>query len=449
MDRREFIRRGGALSAAGLAANLDLLSLTAHAAVSDYKALVCVFLFGGVDGNNVLVPLDTAGYGDYARVRGASSGIQLTQAELLPIAPRNVGTPFGLHPSMTELQALFSGGQLALLANVGTLTQPTSKAQYNSGLRPESLYSHADQQTQWQTSVVSGASRTGWGGRLADAMGPVAGQSFPVVTSTAGVTLFVTGEASNPLSVPTSGNFGLSGFGTSNAARARLTALTSLLGLDGENTLVAAASGISRQAIELSATVNPILASTSALLASAFAGVTSGIASQLLTVAKMIEARAATSAKRQIFFVSLGGFDTHNNQLATQRTLFDQLSPALNAFYNATAALGVASSVTTFTLSDFGRTFGPAAGGGSDHAWGNHHMILGGAVNGGTLYGTYPKLALNGPDDAEKEGRWIPTASVDQYGATLATWFGATDPQLAAIFPNLSQFTTSNLGFLA
>ena len=449
MDRREFIRRGGALSAAGLAANLDLLSLTAQAAVSDYKALVCLFLFGGVDGNNVLVPLDTAGYGDYAKVRGASSGIQLTQAQLLPIAPRNVGTPFGLHPSMTELQTLFNGGRLALLANVGSLTQPTSKTQYNSGQRPENLYSHADQQTQWQTSIVNGASRTGWGGRLADAIGPLAGQAFPVMTSTAGVSLFVTGAASSPLSVPTSGSFGLSGFGTGNAAQARLTALKSLLGLDGENTLVAAASGISKQAIDLSATVNPILATTSPLLTNAFAGVTSTIASQFLAVAKMIEARAATGAKRQIFFVSQGGYDTHNNELATHNTLFDQLSPALNAFYNATAALGVASNVTTFTLSDFGRTFGPAAGGGSDHAWGNHHMILGGAVNGGALYGTFPKLALAGPDDAEKEGRWIPTTSIDQYGATLATWFGATDPQLAAIFPNLSQFTTRNLGFLA
>ena len=227
-----------------------------------------------------------------------------------------------------------------------------------------------------------------------------------------------------------------------------MTALNTLLGIDRDNALVAAASDISSQAIGLSATVNPILATTSSLLTNAFSGVTSTIASQLLAIAKLIEARAATGASRQIFFASLSGFDTHNNELTTQQQLFDQLSPALNAFYNATVALGVADSVTTFTLSDFGRTFSPAAGGGTDHAWGNHHIILGGAVKGGSIYGTYPTLQLNGPDDAELEGRWIPTSSVDQYGATLATWFGASDTQLNVIFPNLAKFTSRNLGFM-
>jgi len=448
MERRDFLRRTAALSAAGLAANLDLLSLTAQAAVNDYKALVCVFLFGGMDGNNVLIPLDSGGYGQYAKVRGATSGIQLAQAELLPITPVNLGMPFGLHPSLKELQALFTGGQLAMLANVGTLTQPTSSTQYNAGLRPDNLYSHADQQTQWQTAVSTGISSTGWGGRLADAMMPLSGQSFPVITSAAGVTLYVTGAQTNPLAVPTSGGFGLSGFGASTASKARLTALTSLLGLDRGNTLVAAAADITQQAQSLSATVNPILATTSATLTAAFAGLTTSTAKQLLAVAKMIEARAATGAKRQIFFVSLGGFDTHNNEIATHQNLFGELSPALNAFYNATSALGVANSVTTFTLSDFGRTFQPAAGGGTDHAWGNHHFIMGGAVQGGRLYGQYPQLILGGPSDAEKEGRWIPTTSVEQYGATLAKWFGAGASELAAVFPNLGHFAPSTLGFL-
>ena len=449
MNRRDFLRRSGALTAAGLAGSLDLVSLSAHAqAAADYRALVCIFLFGGNDGNNLLLPADSAGYAQYAAVRGAGSGIALTQAELLPIQPANLDTPFGLHPALKELQPLFAGGQLAAIANVGTLTQPTSKAQYAAGVRPDSLYSHSDQQNQWQTSIASGAARTGWGGRLADVLAPQAGGAFPVITSTAGVTLFVTGTASRPLAIPVTGGFGLSGYNNGPAAKARLAALNSLLAIDRGNTFVDAASAITEQAIALSATVNPILTSTASAVAPLFAGQSSSIARQLLAVARMIEARAATGARRQIFFVSLGGFDTHANQLATQQTLFGQLSPAWKAFYDATVQLGVAQQVTSFTLSDFGRTFKPAAGGGSDHAWGNHHLVLGGAVKGGMLYGRYPTLTLAGPDDAEREGRWIPTTAVDQYGATLAKWLGASTTDLAQVFPNLARFPVDNLGFL-
>ena len=221
-----------------------------------------------------------------------------------------------------------------------------------------------------------------------------------------------------------------------------------LVVVDRGNTLVAAAADITQQALALSATVNPILTATSPTLAAAFAGLNSAIASQLLAVAKVVEARAATGAKRQVFFVSLGGFDTHANQTATLQNLLSSLSPALKAFFDATSALGVADRVTTFTLSDFGRTFQPAAGGGSDHAWGNHHLVMGGAVQGGRLYGQYPQLALGGPDDAEREGRWIPTTAVDQYGATLAKWLGASAADLAQVFPNLARFPVDNLGFL-
>ncbi|MBK6602153.1 MAG: DUF1501 domain-containing protein [Betaproteobacteria bacterium] len=449
MNRRDFLRRSGALTAAGLAGSLDLVSLSAHAqAAADYRALVCIFLFGGNDGNNLLLPADSAGYAQYAAVRGAGSGIALTQAELLPIQPANLDTPFGLHPALKELQPLFAGGQLAAIANVGTLTQPTSKAQYAAGVRPDSLYSHSDQQNQWQTSIASGTARTGWGGRLADVLAPQAGGAFPVITSTAGVTLFVTGTASRPLAIPVTGGFSLSGYNNGPAAKARLAALNSLLAIDRGNTFVDAASAITEQAIALSATVNPILTSTASAVAPLFAGQSSSIARQLLAVARMIEARAATGARRQIFFVSLGGFDTHANQLATQQTLFGQLSPAWKAFYDATVQLGVAQQVTSFTLSDFGRTFKPAAGGGSDHAWGNHHLVLGGAVKGGMLYGRYPTLTLAGPDDAEREGRWIPTTAVDQYGATLAKWLGASAADLAQVFPNLARFPVDNLGFL-
>lgn len=450
MKRREFLGRSSALTAAGLAASLDLFPLAARAQATsaDYTALVCVFLFGGNDGNNMLVPADSAGYASYAAVRGTSSGIAIAQDALLPITPRNIGTPFGLHPALAPIHPLFASGQLALLANVGTLTQPTGKGQYAAGVRPESLYSHSDQQAQWQTASSDAASRTGWGGRLADATAPLAGGTFPMITSAAGVTLFVTGSATRPLAIPTAGNFGLAGYGSGSAANARRAALTTLLGIDRGNTFVAAASDITQQAIALSATVNPLLANANAIAAPLFAGQASGIAQQLLAVAKMIEARAVTGIARQIFFVSQGGYDTHNGQLATQQNLLAQLAAALKSFHDATAALGVADRVTTFTLSDFGRTFQPAAGGGTDHAWGNHHLLLGGAVRGGAVYGTYPTLALAGPDDAEREGRWIPTTSVDQYGATLARWFGAGAEELASVFPNLGAFGASDLGFL-
>ena len=453
--RRDFLRRAGALTAGGLAARLAPLSLLGLAAgaqaqsgpAGDYKALVCVFLYGGIDGNSVVIPYDAAGYAQYAAVRPASSGVNLTQAELLAVQPASLSTPFGLHPELSEIHPLFAQKKLAILANVGPLNEPTVKADYIQK-RPDNLFSHADQQNQWQSSVSSGPSRSGWGGRIADQVAAQNG-GFPVVTSIAGANLFIAGNASSPLALPATGGIALQGFGSAAAATARLGALQSILAADGGNAYVKAAGDITSQALALSSIVNPILSSTTSTVQSLFAGLTSSIAQQLLQVAKLIEARAQTGARRQVFFVSLGGFDTHNNELATLTTLLGQLSPALAAFHGATVQLGVANQVTTFTLSDFGRTFQPASGAGTDHAWGNHHLILGGAVRGGDLYGRYPLLALGGPDDAEREGRWIPTTSVDQYGATLARWFGVGPTGLAAIFPNLARFASSDLGFLA
>ena len=452
ISRRAFLRQAAALSSAGLASRFDFINAIGSAnaqAASDYKALVCVFLFGGNDGNNTVIPLDSTGYAQYATARPIASGIQLAQGSLLPIQPVNTGMPLGLHPALAQVQALFKQNKAAVLANVGTLLAPTSQAQYNAGQRPLSLYSHSDQQAQWQSSISNNAAGTGWGGRLADSVAAYnAGSGFPVVTSLDGTVLFTTGTTSVPLSIPVTGAFALAGFNGTAASNARMAALTQLQASDTGNVFAAGANAIGSQALKLSATVNPILSNSNSAIASLFAGLSTNTSKQLYQVAKMIEARASTGAKRQIFFVQLGSFDTHNDQINRQQNLFAELDPALKAFYDATVALGVGNQVTTFTLSDFGRTLQPASGGGTDHAWGSHHFILGDAVKGGNLYGHYPQLVLGGPNDAEKEGRWIPTTSVDQYGATLAKWFGVAPGQLAAVFPNLGQFATSDLGFL-
>jgi uncharacterized protein (DUF1501 family) len=451
--RRAFLRNVGAMSAFGLASRLDLVNFIAEAGAQsapDYKALVCVFMFGGNDGNNTLIPIDTAGYGQYIAARPPSSAINLAQASLLPIQPINLGMPFGLHPALPELQTLFAQRKMAILANVGTLLQPTSKAQYNAGVRPLSLYSHADQQAQWQSSISNNAAGTGWGGRLADKVASFnAASGFPVVTSLDGTVLFTTGTATVPLTIPVTGSFALSGYSGSAAANARLAAVQQLLTQGSANAFVTGANAIGNQALQLSATVNPILTSTNSTVAPIFASQKTATGNQLYQVAKMIEARAATGAKRQIFFVQLGSFDTHGDQINRQQNLFAELSPALKAFYDATVALGVSAQVTTFTLSDFGRTFQPASGGGTDHAWGNHHFIIGDSVNGGSMYGQYPQLVLGGPSDAESEGRWLPSTAVDQYGATLARWFGVGSADLSAVFPNLAKFPTSDLGFMS
>jgi uncharacterized protein (DUF1501 family) len=452
-SRRKLLTRAAALSALGLTARLPGLSLIADAAAqtaSDYKALVCVFMFGGNDGKNTVVPLDSVGYGNYAKVRPDASGINLAQASLLPIQPAGSSVPYGLHPSLAELQALFAQGRLAILANVGTLTAPTTRAQYDAGARPLSLYSHSDQQAQWQSGISDAVSGTGWGGRMADAVATYnAASRFPVVTSLDGTVLFATGTAATPLTVPVSGSFALAGYNGSAAANARLAAVQALLALDSPNTFVRSDNAIGSQALALSGTVNPILGNVNSAAAPFFANLSSSIAQQFLQVAKLIEGRQATGAARQVFFVQLGSFDTHGDQLRRQQALFADLSPALAAFHDATVALGVENQVTTFTLSDFGRTMQPASGGGTDHAWGSHHFVLGGAVKGGALYGSYPQLILGGPDDAELEGRWLPTTSVDQYGATLARWFGVPETALTTVFPNLGRFASSDLGFMS
>ncbi len=443
-----------ALSAGALASGLGGFTLpfaSAQAAPSDYKALVCIFLFGGNDGNNVIIPADAAGYAAYSAVRGTDSGINIAQSELLTFRPSNTSTTYGFHPALSSVHPLFDQGKLAVIANTGPLLAPITKAQYLAGVsRPDQLFSHSDQQAQWQSSVSDQVSRTGWGGRLADAIASMNGSNtFPVLTSVAGSALYTTGNSQSPLAIPSAGTFGLSNItGTDAITRARVTALNALLQQGKDHLLVKAAAEQTEQAIALSAKVNPIISATTSSVASLFNTTGNSLSAQLLQVAKLIEARASIGLSRQIFFVSLGGFDTHSNQINTQQNLLTQVGNAMKSFYEATVSLGVANNVTSFTLSDFGRTFKAAAGGGSDHAWGNHHLVMGGAVKGGAMYGTFPEQRLGGPDDVATEGRWLPTTSVDQYAATLASWFGVPTNQLVTVAPNIGAFANKNLGFV-
>ncbi len=352
VSRRTFLRNASALTSLGLAARFDPVGLIASASAqattdSDYKALVCVFMFGGNDGNNTVIPLDTAGYAAYSSVRTSASGIQLAQSSLQPIQPANSPTPYGLHPALAELKELFDARRMAILANVGTLSQPTTKEQYAQGVRPLSLYSHADQQAQWQSAVSNAPSATGWGGRVADQVAALnAASGFPVVTSLDGTVQFTTGDASVPLWIPVSGAFALQGYASGSAlANARLAAVRALLAQGSANTFVASVQGVGSQALALSSSVNPILSAASPAVDPLFTGLTSSIATQLHQVAKMIAARGTTGARRQIFFVQLGSFDTHSDQVNRQQALFADLSPALKAFYDATAALGTAGQV--------------------------------------------------------------------------------------------------------
>ena len=471
INRRDFLRTSAcALGSMALASSVDTFGVV-HAltpqSATDYRALVCVFMNGGNDGNNMLVSLDqyngTAGslVEGYSNVRSAA-GLAIAQASLLPISPVSGGS-YGLHPNMPEMQNLFNQGKLAILCNIGPLVEPLTRTTYQNGTgkKPIQLFSHSDQVGLFQTAIADAVSQTGWGGRLADKTAGLNGSAtFPSNISIAGINLLLSGIDTRQLAVADSGTplaavLDLSMSGTTAERASRLASFNELRTLDNEFKLVKAASDIRSSSIQ----TDNALSSVNPTLATVFPATSLG--RQLKQVALLIkastDATAGINMKRQIFFTQIGGFDTHSAEIGGQGNLLTQVSQAISAFYAATVELGVQNKVTTFTMSDFGRTFQPAGTGagtvGTDHAWGNHQLIVGGSVLGHTLYGTYPTLVLGGPDDTDggsnPRGRWIPTTSVEQYAATLALWYGLSSADLSIVFPLIGRFPTANLGFLA
>jgi uncharacterized protein (DUF1501 family) len=350
---------------------------------------------------------------------------------------------------LPDIQSLFDSNAAALVTNVGTLVEPTNRTQYLAGQTvPTNLFSHPDQQLEWQNASQSGATPTGWAGRIADLMtsnyNP--GASIPMITSVAGDTLFCNGAASAPVSVsPGNLSAGQCSEGTTECG-AQIATAQALLGFSSGITLVQADDAITTNAYAYAKTLADAVQSITPLK-TAFPAA-NGLAAQLKQIAQIIQVRSALGVNRQIFFAGIGNFDTHSDQIDLQGKLLAQIGPALAAFYAATQELGVQNDVTSFTMSDFSRTFQPNSNTGSDHAWGSHHMVIGGAVKGGKMYGTFPTLALGGPDDSGSNGRWVPSTGSVQYAATLAQWFGVSQSELAKVFPNLGSFATSNLGFV-
>ncbi len=487
-NRREFIKKSScALGIAALATQFEhfgLMSAMAQKvdaqdaanAPGDYRALVCIFMQGGNDGNNTVIPAhNDAGLSNYSAYSAArnTQGLAIAQSALLPIAvPRMNNLTYGLNPNLgtitgginNGIHELWAQNKMAVIANAGTLVAPMTRAQYQSGSikRPFQLFSHSDQVSQYQSGRSDALSFTGWGGRISDrrSLPDNPGGLIPMITSINGAQLFTAGQTTLPLAIANAGTslssvLNPQGFNSTAESQARLAAFNQLRSQDLSSNYIKEASHITNQAIQ----ANSALAAFQEVTVT-FPG--TSIGNQLKQVARLIKKRGDLNVNRQIFYVQIGSFDTHNNQINGQGNLLSQFSQAVRAFYDEMIMQGISNNVTTFTLSDFSRTFNPAGSGatvGSDHAWGNHLFVIGGAVNGGNFYGTntsngtpYPTLVMNGPDDADSgtsaRGRWIPTTSVEQYAATLANWYGLSAADMPVVFPNIANFPTTNLGFM-
>lgn len=453
-SRRDFMKATlktiGAAGCLGSLAKFGEMNALAATVGGNYRALVCIFLAGGNDGNNTVIPISVPSlqesYNDYQNARQT---LALPQAGLQII--QNGGDTYGLHSSMPELAALYNAGNAAVIANVGTLVRPLDKAtlaQNNPANIPASLYSHPDQVNQWQTTVPNGNAFTGWGGVAEDTLAAQnAGSSLSPITSTSGCGLFCTGQNTFPSTVPVAGDSNLLGA----LDQTRVNAFQSMLTFDNGLKLVQAANTVLGFGVGFSQTLNNAIGGAN--ITTAFPHSTLGL--QLLTVAKIISIQTALGINRQIFFCQLGGFDTHSSQAGVQAPLLRDLSQSVSAFYTCLShELGAANDVVTFTASEFGRTLQPNGDLGTDHAWGSHHFVIGagagsgGSLQGGQFIGQFPSLALGGSNDAGGRGVMIPTTSVEQYAATLATWFGVTAQNLSTVVPYIGNFNVPNLGFL-
>ena len=462
-SRRAFLRRSGALAMAGtampFALSLSAMSEAAAQSATDYKALVCVFLYGGCDYSNTVIPYDDASYNQYSTIRvpQASGGIAIPKDALLaatalsPTTALPGGRQFALHPQMTALKGLFDAGTAGVQLNVGPLVVPLSRALYNNSNKrlypvPPKLFSHNDQQSTWQSSSPEG-STIGWGGNIGDLVLGQNSNSLFTCISVSGNAVFLSGDSALQYQVSTggavkinsvSGTGSVFGSSTVKAAMAQLAQQARSHSLENEY------NKVTKRAVDAEGQVTGAIGS--AYAAGTFP--TTGLGRQLEMVARLIRGRNALGSKRQVFFVSMGGFDLHDNLIANQGPLLKQLSDALSSFQTTMAAEGLGDKVTAFTASDFGRTLA-SNGDGTDHGWGNHHFVVGGAVNGKQLYGYAPPVSINndsrqaGYEGHVGQGRLIPTTSVDQYGATMGKWFGLNDAQLAEILPNLRNFGTS------
>jgi uncharacterized protein (DUF1501 family) len=393
----------------------------------------------------MVVPRSAAEYAAYARSR---QNLAIAQDQLLAINALNgEGVQYGMHPSMAGVAGLFESARCAVIANVGPLIAPTSKAQYQakSVPLPPQLFSHNDQQDQWHSLRGLNTTKSGWAGRVADVLASqVSSQQLALNVSLSGNTLFQAGTVATPYVMGASGATTFSGQGTGAAGTARKAGFQNVVNAAYGSVHERGFAEIQKRAVRYADTVNSALAAAPPLTTAFPAN--SQLATQLQTVAKMIAVRQRLGMSRQVFFVATGGFDTHDDQLDDQPGLLGNVSASLEAFYKATVELGVSSSVTTFTQSDFGRTL-TSNGDGSDHAWGGVQLVIGDAVRGRTLYGRYPALEINGPEDVGG-GRFIPNVSSDQYAATLAKWFGVAEAQLPTIAPSIGNFVQRDLGFL-